>query len=70
MLTSQIISKMITGEDIGKRVIYWNPNIRKWEPCDWIIEAIDTSACIAYMISHTGRTFKWSLKMIIPIDTP
>ena len=62
---------MITGEDIGKRTIYFNPNIKKWEPCNWILEAVDSSMGYVYCVDlKTHRTFKWPIKMIIPIDTP
>jgi len=59
---------MLTGEDIGKKTIVYDPYKHKWEPTDRTLTAIDTAIAIGYMEKEGKTTFRWPLKHIRVID--
>lgn len=59
---------MLTGEDIGKKVIVYDTFKNKWEPCDRTLQVIDGALGLGYMEKEGSMTFHWPLKHIRVID--
>lgn len=62
---------MLTGNDIGKRVIVYDPYKDKWEPCKYRLAAIDSSTETGYLettVHGIEKTWRWPLKNIRVIN--
>lgn len=59
---------MLTGEDIGKKTIVFDPFKHKWEPTGRTLDAIDASIGIGFMVKEGKTAFRWPLKHIRVID--
>ena len=59
---------MLTGEDLGKKTIVYDPNKKKWENYGYHLAAIDTSINLGYLDKEGKHPWKWPLKFIKVID--
>lgn len=55
---------MLTGIDIGKKVIVFDPNKNKWEPTSYHLAAIDSSTGYGYLDQDGKKPWRWLLKYI------
>lgn len=59
---------MLTGNDIGKRVIVYDTFKLKWEPTDYSLAAIDSSIGYGYLDAENKKAWRWPLKHIRVLD--
>lgn len=59
---------MLTGEDIGKKTIVYDPNKKKWDNYGYCLVAIDTSLGHGYLDKEGKKPWHWPLKFIRVLD--
>lgn len=59
---------MLTGNDIGKRVIVFDTFKLKWEPTVYHLAAIDSSIGYGYLDAEGKKAWRWLLKHIRVLD--